>query len=1025
MKNFHPPLLGTFAISLLLSACGAGGDSPAATSATNASNVAEVADVRSAGTVAAPEDGTQTSNFAPVTVAPEGSASTPSTSGIDNPVPKDALALALASGNSSGVTADRILVALRAEVDKQIAVEKSLIQSTFGINADGSSTLATAANINWEPGQDSMYFAPTFNGRTNAILQSNWKFESNVASANRVLAAAGEFSMSQARYAAFGNNPMAVRGDAGMDQFTKNTVNWLLKRPASSAPLRVVVAHLPGTATTWFKHEVPTRQWMAAQFPGVTINGKAVTEANAATTVSDDSCDGTKLADCLQGADLLIMGRQQGPNGGTSAITNSYPTTYNGDTILNAVKAAQTRGMPVMYLHHDGDNNDLSTKMFQYFGMNGSDNYFSKEGVKGLTVQTVAPSATTLALSSLVNRFDQGAFSSTFSGCAPTVAGPSNCDNDAAYMSEFETPVEAIKSKLRGFDTNAFALFAQNDYMIEKLQVLLGDKWRQTVAYPLTKETSGKNFYKSLFSDAVVYINRSYSAKASVLGTFAPKEIAANTQTLNRTITTVSPQVGKKEYVTGLYVMPGKTVTLERTDTGTNVVKFGLNLLRDTTRVFDKYDRPSGIASPRIELKAAKPITITSPYGGPIYLFIDSEANASTVSVTIDGVITHPVLRDANDPIQVEAFRSELATTQTNWVVIGTEFLTVHSNLGHFNTTLANYNGNLTALAVDINNYIVKDTYELAGFNAATPGKFNLAPSVLAFCNAAGWDCTGIQHRREVMQHVIVDTVALCGSACSGNPYDQSGPLKPSGWGETHEIGHNLQRDRLKIYDGKSGEVSNNIFPTHKQMAINKATSPNPFLVRSNTSAKLGFTAIVESMNAEASKPGAGFDSAYAQMWSSSAYAANNGQRLGFYRQLVEFARVHRANTSNGTNFTDGWELYTLLYLMERNFTASAANWSAVAPGMGFGTYATYPSAITGNDFMLIGASRIIGVDMRPVFDMWGVSYKKEASEQVTALGLQPAAKWLFPMNNVNAFGAAVGTPILMTPSSVYPAAFN
>jgi immunomodulating metalloprotease len=787
----------------------------------------------------------------------------------------------------------------------------------------------------------------------------------------------------------------------------------------------VVVAHMPGTATTWFKHEVPTREWLAIQFPGVAINGAVVTAANAATAVSDDSCDGTKLAACLQSADLLIMGRQQGPNGGTSSVTNNYPTTYNGDTILNAVKTAQARGTPVMYLHHDGDNNDLSSKMFQYFGMTGSDNYFSKEGLKSLTVQTVAPSTANAALSALVDRLDQGSFSSTFSGCAATVAGPSTCDNDAAYMNEFETPVEAIKSKLRGLDTNAFGLFSQDDYMLEKLQVLLGDKLREVVAYPLKKETSGKDFYKSLFADATVYINRPYSAKAQLLGSFAPKEIPLNTPTLSRTISTASPQVGKKEYVTGLYVMPGKTVTLQRTDAGTNIVKFGLNMLRDTTRVFDRYDRPSGISSPRIELKASKPITIASPYGGPVYLFIDSEANASTVSIKVDGVTTHPVLRDANDAAQVEAFRSELATTQTNWVVIGTEFLTVHSTIGHFNTTLSTYNGNLTALAADINNYIVKDTYELAGFNAATPGKFTLAPSVVAFCKAAAWDCTGIQHRRDVMQHVVVDTVALCGSACSGNPYDQSGPLKPSGWGETHEIGHNLQRDRLKIYDGKSGEVSNNIFPVHKQMAINKATSPTPFLARTNTSAKIGFDPIVASMVAESSVPGSGFAFVYKEFWNDSSYAADNGQRLNFYRQLVEFARVHRPITSNGTNFTDGWELYTLLYLMERNFTASAANWNSVAPGMGFGTYATYPSSITGNDFMLIGTSWIIGVDMRPVFDMWGVDYSKQANDQVVAFGFQPAAKWVFPMNNVNAFGSGVGAPILMTPTSVYPAAFN
>jgi immunomodulating metalloprotease len=1032
MKNLHSPLLCVAALSLFLTACGGGANDVASNS--NSAGAAinsgtEPSAVRPATGATTTVEGTPMTDLvidpitgqvtiSPGTFTPPVITQPPGPVTI-NPVPKDALVEALATGNSSGVTADRIITELRAEAAKQIAAEKALNQATFGVKADGTSTSATASNINWDLGQDSVYFTPSFNERTAAILTSNWKYlAAPVASTSgRVLATAGEFPSSTARYAAFGNNPMAIRGDLAMDQFTKNTINWLAKRSDSTAPLKVVVAHLPGTATTWFKHEVPTRQWLAAQFPGSTINGVA------ATAAVDDSCDGTKLAGCLQNADLLIMGRQQGPNGGTSAVTNNYPSTYNGDTVLNAVKEAQGRGVPVMYVHHDGDNNDLSSKMFQYFGLTSNDNYFSHEGVKNLSAQSMPTAIKNTALLALLNRFDQtGAFSSTWSGCEKTT-GLTSCDNDAAFINEFDQPTEAMKTTLRALDTNGVPLFSQEDYRIEKLQVLLGDKWREAVRYPLVKETSGKDFYKALFADASVYMNRGYSVTSSNQNnSFAPKAIAAETPAFSRLVSTASPQVGKKEYVTGLFVMPGRTVTLTRTDTNANVIKFGVNLLRNTTRVFDRYDRPSAIASPRVELKAAKPVTITSAHGGPLYLFIDSEASAAQVTVKVDGVITHPVLRDANDSAQVAAFKSELFSTPTNWAVIGTEFLTVHSTVGQFKTTLTNYAEDLPKLAADINNYVVKDTYELAGFNSAS-GQFTLSPAVIANCNAAGWDCTGLQHRRDVMQHVIVDTVALCGSACSGNPYDQSGPLNPLGWGETHEIGHNLQRDRLKIYDGRSGEVSNNIFPVHKQMVFNRATSPAVPLTRRDTSAELGFNVILTSL-----QPTARADHAYQAIWFDDSYAANNGLRVSFYRQLVEFARVHKTGATNGTNFTDGWELVTLLYLMERNFTNSSTNWSNVAVNMGFGTYTAYPKDISGNDFMLIGTSRIIGMDMRPIFDMWGVTYTTEASAQVAAYSFAPAQKWVFPMNNVNAFGAGVGAPILMTPTtpnSAYPIAFK
>jgi hypothetical protein len=208
--------------------------------------------------------------------------------------------------------------------------------------------------------------------------------------------------------------------------------------------------------------------------------------------------------------------------------------------------------------------------------------------------------------------------------------------------------------------------------------------------------------------------------------------------------------------------------------------------------------------------------------------------------------------------------------------------------------------------------------------------------------------------------------------------------------------------------------VSNNIFPMHKQLKFNTtlAQGARP-MTRSGTSAKLAFDVIKAAMGT------ADTTAAVRQaIWSDTAYAANNGLRLSFYRQLVEFARVCNPG------FVDGWELYTLMYLLDRNVTASAANWSTVATGLGFGTYASYPGAMDGNDFMLIASSRIIGRDMRPVFDLWGVTYSAAASAQVVAYALPLADKWLFPMSNVNASGTGVGAPVAMSTSAVYPTGY-
>jgi immunomodulating metalloprotease len=983
---------------VLLASCGGGGggtsDGGAATSIPSNTQV----------------PGTATSS--PTTVTPStGTTTTPSQTDLD----AAALSAAMASGKSSVVSLPTVMVAAKNHLSSQMLAYANTRQSLFGLNADGTPNTNSLNGIDWNPTHDSVYFTVLDQARNQAFLPGNWRYSDSTAGASKTLAVTGTATSSGARYAAFGNNPMAVQGNAKMDVLIKNTVAWLTGQTTGSS-LKVVTAHLPGSATTWFPHESKVRSWLNAQYPGITINGLPGAQAT-----TDDTCDGDKLDACLQGANLLVIGRQQSRNADKSS-PDMYPTGYNSDTVMQAVASAQARGVAVLYLHHYRDNNDLSSRFMSLFGLEVNTNYFSQEGLLGFNpANAPATPGNTAEVLALLQRLDTGSFSTDWSGCFNNVGrllceGTSSKAYDTLLTNEFATVAKSIRSTLRALDSKGIALFSQPGYEVEKLMVLLGDKYRESVKYPMTKEGSGKDFFKAHFSDMTAYINRPYAAVARNLGNFS-NLFPATTPSLSKQVTVAAPEVGSLEYVTGLYVMPGRTVTITRTDGGTSTVSMGLNMLRDTTRVYQTYDRPTMLASPRVPLVSSKPVTITSPFGGPLYLFLGSMAGAPNIKLQVDGVITHPVLRNANDTAQIAAFQAEVASTPTNWVAITTDFLTVHSNLNNFTTTMAAYGNDMTKLTSNVWTYMVKDTYELAGFNSATTGTFVLPSSVTAFCNSAGWDCTGLQHRRDIMQHVISDNYAACGSGCSGNPYDQNWALEPIGWGETHEIGHNLQRNRLNIYDGQSGEVSNNIFPTHKQAQYNKANPSLKAYTRSGTSAKLGFDIIKAGMaTADASTH------VYNAIWSDTSYAANNGLRLSFYRQLVEYARHYNSSLS------DGWELYTLMYLLDRNVTNSISkgNWTADASKFGFGSYtSTDVAAMDGNDFMLIASSRIIGKDMRPVFSMWGVTYSAAASAQVAsnvlASGAMSADKLLFPMDNVNQYGAGVGTPLNMTTATTYP----
>ena len=896
------------------------------------------------------------------------------------------LEVALSSGNSTNVTLPAVLTAAQSVLSTQITAYGNVRQSL-------SSNVGT---IDWDPSHDSAYFTLQDSARNHVILPSNWKYKGATAGTGVALGIAGTAPTTNARYAAFSGNPIGVPGNAEMDKFMANTVGWLSSAAGAPATFKVVIAQVPGTETYWYPHEKKVRDWFYAKYQGVTINGQPSTGTQA-----DDACDGAALAGCLQGANLLVIGSDQGKN-------------YSGDTVMQAVSGAQALGIPVLYLNHNRDAGDLATRLSTYFGLAQSSNYWSEEGLKGFAPSTLPTQPARLtSVQNLLARLEQGTFSTAWSGC--DTSSPINCDGDSTYMSEFGTLAGQIRTTMRQLDTNGTRLFNQPGYQLEKLLVLLGDKYRENVSYPMDKTVNKQDFFRAYFSDVTAYINRDSSAVAKNLGNFAAM-IPAATPTISQTVTVTLPTSGTREYLTGLYVIPGKKVTLTRTDSGTGTVKFGLNMLRDTTREFDKdkFDRPTQISSPRAALTANKAVSITSPYGGPLMLFIDAAASGSqTVTVKVDGVITHPVLRNPNDPTAVATFAAEVNTTATNWVGFATDTLTLHSTLAHFKTTMASYNGDMSALASDTYKYTVKDTYELAGFNSSS-GQLALTSAVTAFCNSKGWDCTGTQHRRDTMQHVISDVHALCGNGCSGNPYDQDWAFNPLGWGESHEIGHNLQTGRTKIYGGQSTEVSNNIFPMHKQMKFNMtaAGQASPIIARANTG-----VAVFNDMKAALGTADP-VTAMYNATWSDTSYAANNSARVMFYRQLVEYARYY-----NG-QFPDGWDVITLLYLLDRNFGQASSTWATKSTSYGFGTYATYPGSISGNDFLLVASSNIIGRDMGPMFALWGITTSAEAKAQVAAYGIPAVQPLYFPMNYLSATTAKVGAPIVMTATATYPAGY-
>ena len=191
-----------------------------------------------------------------------------------------ALGAAIDSGNASQVALPAVMAAARNLLAAQATAYGASKQALFSLNADGSANAGSLNGIDWDPTRSSVYFSVLDNARNRVVLPGNWRYVDSTAGTGTALAVVGEAPGTLARYAAFGGNPLGARGAASMDSMVANTIAWLTPR-SGDAGFKVVTAHLPSDGTYWYPYEKRVNAWLAAQYPGVTINGK--TDSSKAT----------------------------------------------------------------------------------------------------------------------------------------------------------------------------------------------------------------------------------------------------------------------------------------------------------------------------------------------------------------------------------------------------------------------------------------------------------------------------------------------------------------------------------------------------------------------------------------------------------------------------------------------------------------------------------------------------------------------------------------------------------------------
>lgn len=911
----------------------------------------------------------------------------------------DLMAEALRTGNGSKISTTDIINEVNKTQMNQLANKQALIKNIFKLNNDGSHNSTSISNIDWNPTHDSVVFSLTNSGNNIPLLVSNHAEKATDIRSN-ILALAGTHT-NGARYALLGANALhdltrtsqsGGNGNSNLQLFLESLVEWLTQNSSlKNAAAKIVIAHQ--SDSYWFKHDGTTHQWFSTHYSQALVN-------------TPDTCESINLASCLLNANLLVIGRDEGSE-------DNHNTPFDLSATLNAIKQAQIIGIPVLYLQYDGGNNSLSNALLDYFGVTSEDNYWRQDSLMSFdpsSLLTTAPVGLDL-LPTAINTIMNPAVSFNYNTTnCPDSFGRIVCNPNTIMDSEsgntqqtlFYEGVNVARSALTVLDNqrkNVFKL--DNGFRLLKLALLLGDKIRSNITYPMDKQnTPDFLFLQGLFADNLINFSRPNNSSQTNMGSFTTNQAAINQlRTKNITLTQI-PTNFNELTSTGIYIPAGKTITLTRTDDTNTSVKFKINFQRsNVTRVWNTngYTRPQYMASPEIPLLNNQPYSFSTPHGGVLYIGWSATTNTAPIRLTVDNALESLMLTEFDDS-SIQAFINNLNNSPIEWVDIKTPYAEIHTLKSYlfrsFNQQDGDHNNGYTIADIksyinDINNYLIAGNYSYAGFSGT--GLPDLSAEVLSFCHDLGLStinyeggvknlCTDLTlHNKPAIQHINADINAQCGALCSGNPFDSGSPIQPLDWGENHEMGHNLQRARLKIYDGRSGEVSNNIFPLHtlwKSTQAKGLTKANIDRPNHQGAFNILQTNIAANTPANSNHP----------LWSGTGTYDLAFERLSFYLQLMY-------------SYGD-WDFYTKLYIMERILNHAVQKderWNAVQNQLGLSQYdRTTASNLNGNDFMYLAASNITGKDYRDYFTAWGINVSQAAKDQVLANGITTLVPPLF-----------------------------
>ncbi|CAA6813148.1 MAG: FIG01200241: hypothetical protein [uncultured Sulfurovum sp.] len=885
----------------------------------------------------------------------------------------------LVSGDvvTTPVTEEELIQATLDEIESFKTFMLNTKVEIFNLKEDGTAkdNDSSLTDISWDPTQDASLFNST-KGVNFPLLYTNAVSNESKKVYEKEIAIVGQ--KDAGRYLVFGGNPLRVIGNEQMEQVLENALAWLTQRAdLKTEAFNVVIAHLD--ESYWFKDESKTREWLDNHYTGqVSYN-------------PENSCDGVELTGCLANTpDLLIISQLSSENDDVQAIANR-------------VNEALMNGIPVLYIHNDGNHKLLGQALFSevFDVVYQWDNYWKRLMLDGYnpTVELSELSEYLIELKTMFTHFKNKDYTFDWTECTD---GKKNfgtqydkCDEVVGLASEFQEGATIVKNIFNAFDTSKQNIFLVNNYRLQKLLTLTADKFRQSVSYPMDKvNTDDTVFMKSYYADHAVYNYRAINPVQVDMGNFSRSDFSHITP-----ITKIVNLISKKSFrSTGAYALPGQTVKVTRNDDADVTVKVRINTLRSgATHEYEVngYKRPKYLTTPYFELIQGETISFTSPYGGTLQLSFDT--NELPVEVTFENVGEHPYWASSVDNA---SFAQKLEANEYDWAEIATSGFEVHSKLDKMIESVNDEKwGTGEALAQGVYDYTSNYPHVLAGFKGEG---VDVVPEIHDWANERNITIETI----DKMKHMNADQ-ATCGYGCSGNPYDAYWAFDPIGHGDIHEMGHSLQKMR---FAGFENHTATNTFSYYTKSKYFDITGKEP------SCQGLPFQSLFNTIQASVGESNV-TDYLQKNLWN----VAGLGER---YLLKIQ-AMMHAQKLGKLGN---GWHVLARVHILEREMNRAKQDWEARKDSVGFSTYSLDEiNVIDNNDSLIVWYSYASELDLRNYFDMMGVTYSQKAREQIATFSFDVAPNALFVSTSdgyckTDEYGTIFDRPTLPIDGvSVYP----